>query len=116
MAETRRAEFVAGLRELADLLEKHPDIPEPIMSANAFVDTREELAKVARLGFWEKCEQGEWFILARNFSAGLRLEVNINRSKVCKRKVVGTRVVPARPERTEEIIEWICAPILPEET
>jgi hypothetical protein len=36
-----------------------------------------------------------------------------DREAVCKKKVVGTKTIPARvvPEREEEIVEWECEPI-----
>lgn len=41
------------------------------------------------------------------------IEYSADREAVCVKKVVGTKVVPAKttPERTEEIVEWECEPV-----
>jgi len=36
---------------------------------------------------------------------------NVSRDAVCTKRVVGTKVIPAQPEREVEEVEWDCKPI-----
>lgn len=101
-----RAIYIQSLRDCADFLEQHPAVKLPVscVSFNAFVDTKEELAAQARLTSWEKRWSGEWFSLSKTFGV-VTLEINADRSLVCRRVVTGTREVPAK---TEEVVEWVC--------
>ena len=124
-----------ALREAADLLESHPDLPQPYVTSSSAgtahmawylavhgYDLAEQKQLAARIiraigGAWAK-NPGEDF----NFTAtrGLvGLTVQVKREAVCRRKVVGTETVtipakPAEPERTveQDIVEWDCEPIL----
>src|SRR4051812_6452849 len=87
-AASRRAASIRGLRELADFLEAHQVVPLPVLyGMNAFASNRAELAAAARVGGWRKEYRDNWFTLERQFSGDVNLEVNIERSTVC-RKVV----------------------------
>jgi len=134
MKYEHQRELVEGLRAMADFIEQNIELPieyEPVMKLNVWLhdDTRysdvqnpltarEKLAKAAKvLGKAEKIHAGTYFDLIKKFSECVRIEYTIDREAVCKRVVVGTKVVPAsyveRPERTEEIVEWVCdEPIL----
>ena len=111
-----RQSFIDSLRRLANFLEDHPAVTTPrFVNINAFVKSKEELLKTARAATWTKNYVQNWFSLKRQFGPHLSYEVNAGREEVCRKIVTGTRVVPARPaepERTEEIYEWACDPLL----
>jgi hypothetical protein len=84
------------------------------------VATKQKVATYARaLGTAEKNFQYE-FELSKRFSKLVKLIVRAERESVCTRKVVGTRiieaeparVIPATPQKIEDIIEWECKSIL----
>jgi hypothetical protein len=105
----RRADFIQGLRECADFMERHPLIPTPYGHAiNAFVNTKEQLAAIARSTSWAKGYDDNYFWLKKTFSGDITLEVNTNRERICRRVVVGTKVIPAQPEKVVEQVEWVC--------
>lgn len=102
----RRAAMIAGLRELASFLESTPTAPAS-WDHNYLVSTQtaEEFREIARhVGFAKKEFDGEWVSLKKNFGP-VQYEVFVHRSKVCEKRVVGTRVVP---EHVEEVVEWEC--------
>lgn len=108
MNDTDRQECIAGLRELADFLDAHPEVAAPLYSSLlSRVNTREDLMAVAQIGGWKKVYEGEYFTLRRTF-AGVTLDVYTDRTTVCRKVVTGQRVVPARPECTEDVFEWVC--------
>ncbi len=109
----RRKCFLRSLRDLADFLDEHPQVPIPYKDTmNVFVNAREELAAIIRgSGHWEKSYVGNYFSIAKEFGEDLSYEVNVGRDQVCHKVVTGTRVVPAveaQPEHEELIEEWIC--------
>lgn len=143
MTETKpnldpRAEYIAGLRMLADLLEAHPDLVLPA-GKDAFADLtvaifgddqREQMAAWTRAlpGEKRKGQSGtNGDILTLNGQLrGLHLRLICDRDEVCERVVVGTKTetktvkdpallaeVP-EVEVTEqvEIVEWRCTSIL----
>ena len=111
-------EFVASLRAAADFFESHPEAPVPSyrVTLNMFVYTREEFESIARsVGTANKGVSGEWFFLRRKFGDCLQMDWNVTRGEVCEARVVGKRVIPARPaepEREVDIVEWDCRPLL----
>ena len=113
-----RQEFVAGLREMAAFLENNPDLPMPISGGhNAFVETRAELAAIARTMAWDKNANGDYFYLSRRFTGGHSYEINVHRSEVCRKVVTGTKVILAVPEHEVEEFHWVCdEPLLAEVT
>jgi hypothetical protein len=114
MMTEKQAEFVRGLRELADWLEASPEWIGGYWNAlrvDDFVDTQDEFRAKARLlgGERRKDAVGNYLSVERFFGPH-RVAVNVSREKVCERVVVGTREVPAEPARVEEIVEWRCEP------
>jgi len=113
-------EFTTGLRAMADWYEAHPEAPVPhdVTIRVSCKDTKEEVARVARLlGSAEKEFGASTFSLIKKFGP-LGLAFLFWRATVCERRVVGTRTIPAvaaQPEREEEIVEWDCHPLLAEE-
>lgn len=139
IAQTR-AGYIAGLRELADLLEQHPHIPTPYQGSSpsalsihhlgtgpevkpAFAATVAALpgrrTKDVRDGAY-----GAYFDVHATLGGGLHVKVTAYRDTVCERHVVGTRevelpaqaeqVIPAREATVQvvEDVEWICTPVL----
>lgn len=111
-AAKRRAEYVKGLRDLADFFEKNPQLPHPACNTvNIMVNDKEQLAAFAKVGTWEKVYSDTWFMLRRQFGEDLTLDVNIFRSSVCRAVEVGEKHVPAQPAqpaRIEKVYEWVC--------
>jgi hypothetical protein len=138
---TDRTQYIAGLRELADLLDKHDDLPVPthgdihwLLFSMGSADT-EHLAKqkataatiVRRLGGAQKdAEKGDLFDFTRTLGGehGLELQVTVDRDAVCERVVVATHeVTETIPDptvsvplvevtKTVEEVEWRCLPLL----
>lgn len=108
---TDRAEFVAGLRALAEFLEQHPAVAVPSHSSfSTYVFSRAELQEQARAATWDKGVNGNYAELTRSFGP-LTYTIFADREQVCKRVVVGQREVPAQPAqpaRLEDVVEWRC--------
>lgn len=125
-----------ALRQAADLLEQHPNLPRPYITGhrsgrvelNWFLNGRDELdrqkesaSEIVRTigGTWSKnTDTGLGFSFTQTRGL-LEFFVSVDRSAVCERVVVGTeeRTIPAveaQPERTEivEKVEWRCQSLL----
>ena len=115
-------ELAAGLRELADFVEVNgPKIPgniDIISGYNFVYDDWQPNGKTARdkmreialtLGSAEKKFDGEYFELRKMFGP-FTLIFNMNRKKICERKVVGVEHVEEKviPAYDREIVEWVC--------
>ena len=134
MTAAGRAAYIDGLRQLADVLERHPGIPLPLAHDRPLTflfareDARESLAAAARAmpsPSWEKSssesEQNSWFDLHGRI-AGLRVELTAQRELVCTRVVTGTEdreveevVRPAETRKVVkpvEVVEWDCGSLL----
>ena len=119
---TTATEYADGLRQVADWLEAHPDIDMPSNEIGCFsMNTKEQAARVLMaLKPCNKVYGDSLFSITRQFGP-IILRYYFNRNQVCTPRVVGTKVVPARPERlieatpehVVEVIEWDCEPILP---
>lgn len=128
----QRSEYTAGLRLLADVLDRHPEVPLPYQGSRARLmisflsacgDSKAELAAAARAfpGPFSKVANDEYFDLNGQLR-GLRIQLVAYRDAVCERVVVGTDTVvkkvpdPAAPlvEVVEEVdrVEWVCSPVL----
>jgi hypothetical protein len=132
-----RAEYIAGLRMLADVLEANPHLRLPYTGSDQgspinvmpHGDERQELADWARAlpGKKQKKDRDAYFDLNAALR-GLHITVICHRDEVCERIVIGTHeVVEEKPDpallaeiplvtvtRTEEIVEWRCTSILAE--
>lgn len=119
-AESKSAnqEMADGLRQLADWLEANPQQDGILgyVTVNCFLQSREALlAHVKGLGRLEKDAVGNWFYFRKRFTNRVSLEFNIDREKICRKVVTKTvlpaepaRIIPALPEREEEIVTWEC--------
>lgn len=110
MNDVERRDYITGLRELADFIEAHPELPSPWGGGhNAFVENKADLANIARAGArWDKGVSGDYFYLRKQFSGGTTYEINVSRDQVCRKVVTGTRIEPAKPEQEVETYEWVC--------
>lgn len=132
-----RAGYIAGLRKLADALERDETLPLPYFGASphvarlsVFVKTKTEVVAYARLmGKAEKKVDNDsphFGFELEGAVDGLHLVVVAPRSEICERVVTGTETVTREvpdPEalaavptttvtETVEKVEWICSPLL----
>lgn len=132
---TDRTEYTKGLRQLADILDSHPDLPLPWSgttnsSLAIFTQTREQVATFARLipgKLTKKVNNDDAYygFELRGAICGLNVLIYAPRAEVCERVVLGTRevTVPATPRRpavkalpatttTIEDVQWLCGSLL----
>jgi len=124
----RRRQFIEGLRAVARFYEENPDawydgIP---ITLNMYVWGREARDVMARtvkvLGSCTKNYDDTNMTVAKKFTDQVTLSLFAPRAKVCRRVIVGSRILPARvvpasaelrlPACSEEMVEWECDPIL----
>jgi len=126
--DRERAEYIAGLRALADALEAHPTVPLPIhgqpwnpLGWNLLGDEaqRETAAGIIRElgGTWDK--SATVYFYAQSAMRGLHLQIAADREAVCERRVIGTRTVVKQVatafedrEVKEDVVEWDCGSLL----
>ena len=125
MSNPTHAEFVQGLKELAEFYESHPevDLPERKLSIYYFaysaqdkILARDKMIATARaMGHASKDYAGDYFFLRKEFSGGVELAACISRETVCEPVVVGyvdepEKVIPEQvvPARRVPKIEWAC--------
>ena len=122
------AEFAADLRELAEIVEQHPELTESFLGSFIFnvFGGKEKAIAVRRAvgGRWDKDDRIDTLMILRHDMTygNVRIELNMSRGEACERVVVGTRVIPASvvpareelvvPESVEEIVEWRCGSLL----
>lgn len=120
--DERRAR-ISGLRELADFLAAHPEIPvhDYDLNIQLYGFDKDALVAVVRAGGakWRKLHFGSIFELRTTFTGDVTLGLNADRAEVCERVVTGTKTVhhdaqPAVEEHDEEVetVEWVCHPLL----
>ncbi len=107
-----RAAYIDGLRQIADFLEQHPNVPEPSSPIiNVFVQSKNSFQRaIKKSGPWEKRTDGSYVYCRKCFGPHV-FNVNLNHSMICERVVTGKRTVPrqeAIEEYEEEITEWRC--------
>lgn len=125
-----RAATAAGLRQLADFIEAHPDIPVPtyLREPNVWCPRGAEQVQVLIRAALAAGVEVTKHHSDQQRNVGLRFGpfeamALINKSEVCERVVTGTRVVqvpdpayipPETPmvDQTVEITEWRCRPLL----
>lgn len=126
-----RAAYAAGLRHLADVIEADPACPYPQGAIDLFIhdedgDQAEIAARLRRElggGKWQKDDQGSYLTLD-GMCGGMPVNLWLTREAVCERVVTGRKEIvetvrvgeDPRPvetvTRTEDVIEWVCNPIL----
>ena len=118
----KRAAYIAGLRELADRLERHPDAPPPFEGNLGMwlvmPHSPEEMAAAARCYGGRKVEETDGFALVDGIP-GLRIKVLSALAQVCELVETGEVeeyedvevLIPARTRtvtRTRPKSEWRC--------
>lgn len=133
---TDRTQYIDGLRELADLLDKHDDLALPssgnttelVIHFLSTADPKGDLQRFARLvpGKVDKRIWASYFDLEVKLGGpdGLTLRASAMRDAVCERVVTGTRevteMVPdpkvsvqlVEVTKTVEDVEWQCGSLL----
>ena len=123
-------EYAKGLRAVARWYERAAQKAVPLpytVSADEGLSfnlcDKVEIATVIRVfrGGWDRTENyGLVYFIRRERFEGFKVRVYTNRRTVCEAVVVGQKVipavplhvVPASPERTEDVIEWQCKSVL----
>lgn len=114
---TAQQKYSAGLRELADWYDAHPEAPAPyrVIPSVWFQATPEQMRAIGE-GEKDYSQDNlfQFIVTGEHF----KLEFYTSRARVCEKKVVGyreipERVLPATPETVipasrEEIVEWEC--------
>jgi hypothetical protein len=107
-------EYAQSLRKVADWFEKHPEVAPP-HDANVIhlynVHSRADMERVARnFGSCEKVYDDYGNFRLQKKVGDITIEAVASRSEICKKKIVGSRVVPEQvvPAHVEEIVEWEC--------
>lgn len=124
----QKSEYIKGLRELADYLEKK-DFPDTVkgwlgdrkelfspISLYLYTNNKEDFGQLCGiLGTFKKSVTDYSTNAEVALESGFTVKVSADRGTVCTRKVVGTKTVPATervveevPEHEEEIVEWEC--------
>jgi hypothetical protein len=112
---TERERYIDGLRVLAAVLEKHPEVELPSdgtdipLAINFWgADARERMAAAARAipTSWEKkvSDKSDYFRLIGRLG-GLQVELSSYRDAVCKRVVTGTREVTEKVKDPDKLAE-----------
>ncbi len=128
----RRQQFIQGLRAVARFYEENPDAwyDGVHLTLNMYIwgrEAREILARTVRaLGACTKIYDDTNMTVSRKFSDQVTLSVFAPRAKVCRRIILGMRILPARivpaapevhlPATTEQIVAWSCGPLLQDES
>jgi hypothetical protein len=126
--QRRRRHFIEGLRAIAKFYEETPEAYYDGMhlTLNMYVwggAARQTLAKTAKaFGQCNKVYDDSNVTVSRQFSEQVSVAVFAPRAKVCRRLVLGERMLPARivpatpkvhiPAARVEIVEWRCDPLL----
>jgi hypothetical protein len=124
----RRREFIQGLRAVAEFYEKNPGAWYDGMhlTLSMYVwgrAARKALIETARLfGHCNKIYDENNITVSRQFSEQVTLAVFAARARVCRRVVLGSRILPERimpatsevriPASRIEIVQWECDPLL----
>ena len=124
-------EYAKGLRQLAKWYDDKArtglllpyEVNASIEEVSFNVTTRDEVAAIIRAfkGGWDReVSYGLAYFRRRERFGPFKVRVYAPRRTVCEAVVVGQKVVPAEPlkiipatpERTEDIIEWQCKSVL----
>jgi hypothetical protein len=129
--QLRRQHFIQGLRAVAQFYEDNPGAwyDGIHLTLNMYIfarPAREILARTVRaFGPCAKTYDDTNLTVSRKFSDQVTLSIFAPRAKVCRRVILGTRILPGRtlpatpevhlPPATEEIVAWRCDPLLQED-
>jgi hypothetical protein len=128
--ELTNRQFAAVLRRIATVYEQSPDIPKLYNLTNGaefvFCHSKESFAAAVKaFGPGRKDADAEDLLYFPELTRGTAIRINGFKSNMCERVKVGTKVIPAKeqlvipehvipatPERTEDVYEWKCSPFL----
>ena len=122
-----KIEYVRALRELADFIEEKelPDVWQGWYSKESYshptclfyVANKKQFGDMAsKIGSFTKSGDSVSTDIQRILPSGATITVWGKKEAVCERVVVGSKIIPAepeqiipaKPEREEEIVEWKC--------
>ena len=123
------AEYADGLRQVADFLESHPEIPLPESTLTSYdLYSKDKAAVTAKaLSQGGRCDKvfEDALVRLRRVFGTITLQYLGTRSTLCEQVRVGTRIVPEQyvppepateartiPEHEEAVYEWKCPPLL----
>ena len=124
------AEYADALRRIAAYYEAHPEVPSgEIPSVYAGHGETGKIAMVAVARSWPRAKKeytrSGLFYLTIDLGGKAMLQFYTGRESVCRKEVLGTRVIPGKhveaveehdePDSEEEVIQWVCEPLLQEE-
>lgn len=96
---TKQQKMSAGLRELADFYDEHPEFPVKAMWMYIYVINRKEFIGLAKqLGTFTKNVDGSDYQIVRRFDNAY-VQVYASRKEVCTKRLV---------TKTIEVEEWDC--------
>src|SRR5580692_5397425 len=113
MSQMTHREYAESLRAVADWFEAHPEVAIPHDAGEIGlynVHTRAQMEVVARaFGACEK-EYTEGYFKLKKKIGGIEIRAVASREQVCKKRIVGTEIVPEQviPTYVREIVEWEC--------
>jgi len=126
--QRRRRQFIEGLRAVAQFYEENPGAWYDGMhlTLNMYVwgrAARKILTETARaFGRCNKVYDDNNITVSRQFSEQVTVAVFAAKARVCRRVILGARILPARvvpatgevhiPASRVEIVEWQCDPLL----
>lgn len=112
----KHAEYIKGLRLLADHLEAHPDFPGRAWSPDIYfrVNTKEALIAAARtLGSFKKKVLRDSFYIIKKLG-NIEVKVYTSRANVCTKIITGQRweegspAEPAKEGKMVDVVQWDC--------
>jgi hypothetical protein len=108
----KRTAAIDGLRQLADMLERTPDVDLPhAMGGAVFVELDEARGYMAASpGGWRKEDSGDYWAYVKAYPGNVSFTAYVSRENLCRRVKIGTKEVDAVEAHTEDIFKWECAP------
>jgi hypothetical protein len=112
-------QYARGLRELADFLDSHPDLPIfncPDVATHIW-NRKDFLNAVRAMGGAKKDYAGDYFKLVKTFTGGVTLRIQCERQTVCERVVTGEEEIEVfdltapKIKVKREKYEWRCDPL-----
>lgn len=115
VAEAVEVSVADGLRQVANFLDANPDLTASTYAIQMRCTTKQDLrvltsALVAAVGRAEKGALGDNYFHVYASIGGLKVWGAVQREKVCRKVVTGTRHVPEQTVEAheEEIVKWVC--------
>ena len=114
---THAAQWLRDNRERIDYHSITVSVAFGGAQVNFWADSEAAFGRIIRAigGKWEKTPLGTLMVVRQTIH-DFTVEININRTLICERVVIGQIEVPETfiQAHVEEKVEWRCRPILPE--